>query len=90
MNGSLDVLVVRGFAMREGRGKWACCYEVRLATARDEPLLYRGELHGRSFASESAAVLAAREAGEREALLRVDSIRAQMLALHAYCSINDG
>ena len=63
MNGSLDVLVVRGFAMREGRGKWACCYEVRLATARDEPLLYRGELHGRSFASESAAVLAAREAG---------------------------
>jgi len=90
MNDGLDVLVVRGFALREGRGKWACCYEIRLATARDEPLLYRGELHGRSFATESAAVLAAHEAGEREAMRRVESVRAQLLALHAYCSISKG
>ena len=59
MENGLDILVVRGFAVPEGRGKWACCYEIRLTTGRDEPLLYRGELHGRRYACEAAAIAAA-------------------------------
>ncbi len=62
-----QVLIVHGFAVREGKGKWACCYEIRRAGAGGDDLLYRGELHGRRFDSESAAVPAAREAGECEA-----------------------
>ncbi|WP_354685365.1 hypothetical protein [Cupriavidus necator] len=76
MKGGLEYLVVRGFAVREGRGKWACCFEIRLAGVGDQPLLYRGELHGRRFDCEHAAAEAAREAGEREAELRVESLRA--------------
>ncbi|MCT9126914.1 hypothetical protein [Cupriavidus gilardii] len=71
MNGGSAVLIVRGFAVPEGRNKWACCYEIRLASACDGPLVYRGELHGRAFCSEDAAVIAAREAGEREARRRI-------------------
>lgn len=71
MNGGSAVLIVRGFAVPEGRNKWACCYEIRLASACDGPLVHRGELHGRAFCSEDAAVIAAREAGEREARRRI-------------------
>ncbi|ESJ26533.1 hypothetical protein B551_0201080 [Cupriavidus sp. HPC(L)] len=71
MNGGSAVLIVRGFAVPEGRNKWACCYEIRLASASDGPLVHRGELHGRAFCSEDAAVIAAREAGEREARRRI-------------------
>lgn len=76
MKGGMEYLVVHGFAVREGRGKWACCFEIRLAGAGEQPLLYRGELHGRRFDCEHAAAEAAREAGEREAELRVESFRA--------------
>ncbi|RDK10861.1 hypothetical protein [Cupriavidus lacunae] len=94
MKPGLEFLVVRGFAVREGRGKWACCFEIRLAAqcgegcgadcaaGSDEPLLYRGELHGRQFDCELAAADAARAAGEREALLRVDSLKALIIAQH--------
>jgi hypothetical protein len=84
MECGLEFLVVRGFAVREGRGKWACCFEIRLATQSDEPLLYRGELHGRQFDCELAAAEAAREAGEREARLRVDSLKALIIAQHRH------
>jgi len=88
MEVGLEFLVVRGFAVREGRGKWACCFEIRLAAASgeadDEPLLYRGELHGRQFDCELAAAAAAREAGEREARLRVDSLKALIVAQHRH------
>jgi hypothetical protein len=87
MDNGLDVLIVRGFAMPEGRGKWACCYEIRLATGRNEPLLFRGELHGRSYLTQEAATCAAREAGEREARRRIESVRAQLLARHEYCIV---
>lgn len=80
MEHSLDILVVHGFAVREGRGKWACCYEIRLAIIGG-PLLYRGELHGRRFATEDAAVLAACEIGEREANRHLDTARAMFIAL---------
>lgn len=70
-----NTLVVHGFAMREGRGKWACCYEIRLVTADGELLLYRGELHGRRYATEAAAASAAREAGEGEARRHQESVR---------------
>ncbi|MGO4306612.1 MULTISPECIES: hypothetical protein [unclassified Cupriavidus] len=79
MEHSLDILVVHGFAVREGRGKWACCYEIRLAIVGG-PLLYRGELHGRRFATEAAAILAAREIGEREASRHLDTARAMIVA----------
>ncbi len=84
MEGGLEFLIVRGFAVREGRGKWACCFEIRLATQSGEPLLYRGELHGRQFDCELAAAEAAREAGEREARLRVESLRALIIAQHRH------
>ncbi|MFC4523515.1 hypothetical protein [Cupriavidus pinatubonensis] len=84
MEVGLEFLVVRGFAVREGRGKWACCFEIRLATQCDEPLLYRGELHGRQFDCELAAAEAAREAGEREARLRVESLKALIVAQHRH------
>jgi hypothetical protein len=80
MDRSLDILVVHGFAVREGRGKWACCYEIRLAIL-GAPLLYRGELHGRSFATEDAAIFAAMEIGEREANRHLDTARAMIVAL---------
>jgi len=80
MDSRLDILVVHGFAVREGRGKWACCYEIRLAIL-GAPLLYRGELHGRSFATEDAAIFAALEIGEREASLHLDTARAMIVAL---------
>ncbi|KAI3591351.1 hypothetical protein ACIPID_15760 [Cupriavidus sp. CER94] len=80
MEHSLDILIVRGFAVREGRGKWACCYEIRLAIIGG-PLLYRGELHGRCFATEDAAIVAAREIGEREASRHLDTARALFVAL---------
>lgn len=82
MKGGMECLVVHGFALREGRGKWACCFEIRLAGVGDQPLLYRGELHGRRFDCEHAATEAAREAGEREAELRVESLRALIIAQH--------
>ncbi|MDQ0143027.1 hypothetical protein [Cupriavidus necator] len=96
MEEGLEFLVVRGFAVREGRGKWACCFEIRLAAQRgpgcgadgaahsDEPLLYRGELHGRRFDCELAAADAARAAGEREAMLRVESLKALIIAQHRH------
>ncbi|MEC3764034.1 MULTISPECIES: hypothetical protein [Cupriavidus] len=96
MEAGLEFLVVRGFAVREGRGKWACCFEIRLAAhheqgcgadgaaGSDEPLLYRGELHGRQFDCELAAADAARAAGEREALLRVESLKALIIAQHRH------
>jgi hypothetical protein len=96
MEAGLEFLVVRGFAVREGRGKWACCFEIRLAAHRgdgcnaacadgsDEPLLYRGELHGRLFDCELAAADAARAAGEHEARLRVESLRALIIAQHRH------
>ncbi|MFJ4291628.1 hypothetical protein ACIP1U_17850 [Cupriavidus sp. NPDC089707] len=80
MEGGMDYLVVHGFAVREGRGKWACCFEIRLAGAGEQPLLYRGELHGRRFDCEHAAAQAAHEAGQREAVLRVESLRALIMA----------
>ncbi len=80
MERSLDFLVVHGFAVREGRGKWACCYEIRLAIIGG-PLLYRGELHGRCFATEDAAVVAARAIGEQEACRHQDAARAMFVAL---------
>ncbi|CAG9181928.1 hypothetical protein [Cupriavidus pampae] len=81
MERGLDILVVHGFAVREGRGKWACCYEIRLAINNGEPLLlYRGELHGRCFPSEAAAVVAAHEIGEREASRHLESARAMIVA----------
>lgn len=71
MQTNIEILMVLGFAVPEGRGKWACCFEIRLATGADAlllaPLLYRGELHGRRFLDAEAAVVAARQAGEREA-----------------------
>jgi hypothetical protein len=96
MEAGLEFLVVRGFAVREGRGKWACCFEIRLAASlddgchaganegSDEPLLYRGELHGRQFDCELAPADAARAAGEREARLRVESLRALIIAQHRH------
>ncbi|KWR89007.1 hypothetical protein [Cupriavidus sp. IDO] len=88
MEVGLEFLVIRGFAVREGRGKWACCFEIRLAArsdeGSDEPLLYRGELHGRQFDCELAAADAAREAGEREARLRVESLKALIIAQHRH------
>jgi hypothetical protein len=80
MDRNLDILVVHGFAVREGRGKWACCYEIRLAILGG-PLLYRGELHGRSFATEDAAIFAALDFGEREASLHLEAARAMIVAL---------
>lgn len=73
MKAGTAVLIVRGFAVPEGRNKWACCYEIRLDSGCDQPLLYRGELHGRAFVSEHAAVVAAREAGELEARRRIEA-----------------
>ena len=81
MDCCVDILVVHGFAVREGRGKWACCYEIRLAIIDGGPLLYRGELHGRRFASEAAAIVAALEIGEREAGRHLERARAMVLAL---------
>ncbi|CAG9169411.1 hypothetical protein CURE108131_10335 [Cupriavidus respiraculi] len=86
MDGGFDVLVVRGFAVPEGKGKWTCCFEIRLATARSEPLLFRGEIHGCCHASEAAAVMAARDAGQSEARRRVESVRAQM-GIHRECCV---
>ncbi|ABF12692.1 hypothetical protein ACUXAV_004127 [Cupriavidus metallidurans] len=86
MDRSLDILAVHGFAVREGRGKWACCYEIRLAIVGG-PLLYRGELHGRNFATEEAAIIAAVEIGEREAGRHIDAARAMIVAL---ARITDG
>lgn len=80
MERSLEFLVVHGFAVREGRDKWACCYEIRLAIIGG-PLLYRGELHGRRYATEDAAIVAAREIGEREASRHQDAARAMFVAL---------
>lgn len=80
MERGIDILVVHGFAVREGREKWACCYEIRLAIIGG-PLLYRGELHGRRFPTEDAAVIAAREIGEREANRHLDAARAMFVAL---------
>ncbi|MBB1633515.1 hypothetical protein [Cupriavidus sp. UME77] len=87
MENGLDILVVRGFAVPEGRGKWACCYEIRLTTGRDEPLLYRGELHGRRYACEAAAIAAATFAGEQEARRQMASVWAGLLARHEYCVV---
>lgn len=100
MEAGLEFLVIRGFAVREGRGKWACCFEIRLAASlnegsnagtnagatesSDEPLLYRGELHGRQFDCELAAADAARAAGEREARLRVEGLKALIIAQHRH------
>ena len=86
MDRSLDILAVHGFAVREGRGKWACCYEIRLAIVGG-PLWYRGELHGRNFATEEAAIIAAVEIGEREAGRHIDAARAMIVAL---ARITDG
>nr|WP_223851584.1 hypothetical protein [Cupriavidus pauculus] len=81
MERGLDILVVHGFAVREGRGKWACCYEIRLAIVSGEPLLlYRGELHGRRYPTEAAAIVAACEIGEREATRHVERARAMIVA----------
>lgn len=80
MEHSLDILIVHGFAVREGRGKWACCYEIRLAMIGG-PLLYRGELHGRCHATEDAAIVAAIEIGQREASRHLDAARAMFVAL---------
>ncbi|MBY4896865.1 hypothetical protein [Cupriavidus sp. AU9028] len=77
MAAGAGILVVHGFAVREGRNKWACCFELRLRLERSEALLYRGEVHGCSFVSEHAARLAACEAGEREARRRVAAGLAQ-------------
>lgn len=82
MERGVDILVVHGFAVREGRGKWACCYEIRLAIAGGGPLLYRGELHGLRYATEAAAILAACEIGEREATRHLEAARA-MIGAHA-------
>lgn len=71
MEAGMAVLIVHGFALREGRNKWACCYEIRVASGQEQALLYRGELHGRAFVSEHAAIVAAREAGELEARRRI-------------------
>ncbi|WP_354677072.1 hypothetical protein [Cupriavidus plantarum] len=80
MERGLDILLIHGFAVREGRGKWACCYEIRLAIVSGEPLLlYRGELHGRRFPTEAAAIVAACEIGEREASRHVERARAMIL-----------
>lgn len=76
MEGNREMLVVHGFAVREGKGKWACCYEIRLAAEGKDFLLYRGELHGRRFDTEQAAVTAAREAGECEARRHMESLLA--------------
>lgn len=86
MDGGFDVLVVRGFAVPEGKGKWTCCYEIRLATARSAPLLFRGEIHGCCHPSEAAAIMAARDAGQCEARRRVESVRAQM-GIHRECCV---
>ena len=80
MEHGVNILVVHGFAVREGRGKWACCFEIRLAIAGGGPLLFRGELHGRCFATEAAAVLAACEFGEREATRHLATARAMIAA----------
>ena len=80
MERSLDILVVHGFAVREGRDKWACCYEIRLAVIGG-PLLYRGELHGRHHPSEAAAIVAARAIGEEEASRHLETARALFVAL---------
>lgn len=71
MDARTAVLIVRGFAVREGRNKWACCYEIRMAGGREQTLVHRGELHGRAFHDEQAAIVAAREAGELEARRRI-------------------
>ena len=76
----VDILVVHGFAVREGRDMWACCYEIRLAIIGG-PLLYRGELHGLYFATEDAAIVAAREIGEQEASRHLEAARAMFIAL---------
>lgn len=80
MEAGMAVLIVHGFALREGRNKWACCYEIRVASGREQALLYRGELHGRAFVSEQAAIVAAREAGELEARRRIAAGLAAALA----------
>ena len=80
MERSLDILVVHGFAVREGRDKWACCYEIRLAIIGG-PLLYRGELHGRRFVSEAAAVVAAQEIGQQEATRHLAAAQRMVVAL---------
>ncbi|KJK25234.1 hypothetical protein UB46_06020 [Burkholderiaceae bacterium 16] len=87
MDAGVDILVVRGFAVPEGRGKWACCYEIRLTTGRDGPLLYRGELHGRRYSCEEAAIAAATFAGEQEARRQVATVRAELIARHEYCVV---
>jgi len=78
MEGNLEMLVVHGFAVREGKGKWACCYEIRLAGEGRDCLLYRGELHGKRFDTEQAAIAAAREAGEYEARRHMESLLAAL------------
>lgn len=80
MERSLDILVVNGFAVRKGRDKWACCYEIRLAIIGG-PLLYRGELHGRRFVSEAAAVVAAQEIGQQEAARHLAAAQRMVVAL---------
>ncbi len=86
MENRAEILVVHGFAVREGRGKWACCYEIRLVSAAGESLLYRGELHGLRFATEAAATSAAREAGEDEARRHLESVRAMVGARQRECA----
>ncbi|WP_454765660.1 hypothetical protein [Cupriavidus campinensis] len=90
MERGLDILVVHGFAVREGRGKWACCYEIRLAIVGGGPLLYRGELHGRRFATEAAAILAACEIGEREASRHLDTVRGMAVGLARIVALDAG
>ncbi|RZT31829.1 hypothetical protein [Cupriavidus agavae] len=80
MESGIDILVIHGFAVREGRDKWACCYEIRLAVIGG-PLLYRGELHGRRHPTEAAAVVAALAVGEQEATRHLETARAMFLAL---------
>jgi hypothetical protein len=90
MDAGMDILVVRGFAVPEGRGKWACCYEIRLMTGGDGPLLYRGELHGRRYNCEAAAIAAATFAGEQEARRQVETVRAGLIDRHEYCVVVAG
>jgi hypothetical protein len=89
MEKGFDVLIVRGFATREGKGKWACCFEIRIPAPAGAQILFRGEVHGRRFLSAEAAVVAAREAGEREAQRRFDALPPRAGGRHDYRIVFD-
>ncbi|MGN5480409.1 hypothetical protein ACTMU2_37400 [Cupriavidus basilensis] len=85
MEGGLEFLVVRGFAVREGRASGLVGFEIRLATQSDEPLLYRREscTAGNSIANWPRPRRP--RSGEREARLRVENLqRALVIAQHRH------